>query len=160
MGFWEGARARLVTPDAVYGTILYAALIAAISGDDDNTFEVLLWSAVTLIVFWGAHVFAGVLAGHGRERALGHAVRRSFADSSGMLYASIPPTVPLVLGAFGVMTTEDAVDLSLLVATVLLGIIGATALAERGWRWYACVLGGIGTALFGAIMILLNALVH
>lgn len=160
MGFWRGLRARVVTPDAVYGTILYSALIAALAGEDENAFEVLLWSVITLLVFWSAHVFAGVLAGHGREHALGHAVRRSLAHSSGMLYAAIPPTVPLVLGVFGLLATEDAEDLALLIATVLLGIIGATALAERGKRWWVCLLGGIGTALFGAVMILLNALVH
>lgn len=160
MGFWAGLRTRLVTPDAVYGTILYAALIAALADEDENEIVVLVWSAITLIVFWTAHVFAGVLAGHGRELALGPAVRRSLAHSSGMLYAAIPPTIPLVLGAFGVLSTEEAEDLALLIATVLLGIIGATALAERGWRWWACVLGGIGTAFFGGIMIVLNALVH
>ena len=94
------------------------------------------------------------------QRAFGSALRRALAHSSGMLYAAIPPTVPLVLGVAGLVSTDAAVDSALLVATGVLGLIGASALAERGRPWWLCVLGGIGTALFGAIMIVLNVLVH
>ena len=44
---------HFVTPDAVYGLILYSALIGGVSDDDSNSTEVLAISAVSLLIFWG-----------------------------------------------------------------------------------------------------------
>lgn len=164
MGFRQWVRDRFVTADAVYGTILYAALIAGVSDMDETALEVLIISGVSLLVFWGAHVFAGTVAGHGvragREVRLGAAVRLSFAHSSGMLYAAILPSAALLLGVFRVVVVDDAVGLALLVATVILGVLGYHAFAQRGSAVVIRILGGIGTALFGFVMIILNLLVH
>jgi len=160
MGFREWARNNLVTADAVYGLILYSALIAAVSDDDSDALEVLFFSGFTLIIFWAAHVFAGTVAGHGGDVQLRSALRKSFGHSSGMLYASILPSVPLFLAAFHVMETDDAVAVALLISTVVLGVIGYKAFASRKSPVPIRILGGIGTALFGFFIILLNIIVH
>src|SRR4051794_21352263 len=75
---------RFVTAEAVYGLVLYAAVVAAASDEssepdasdatlvlNDTTVTipdalgVLLWVVLSMIVFWAAHVFAHAVAGHG-----------------------------------------------------------------------------------------------
>lgn len=164
MGFRSWVRDRFVTADAVYGTILYAALVAGVSDADATALEVLLVAAFSLLVFWGAHVFAGTIATHGvkngEEIPLGEAVRRSVGHSSGMLYAAILPSVALLLGVFRLLIVDDAVSLALLIAMVTLGLLGYQAFAQRKSTIIVRILGGIGTAFFGLLMILLNLLVH
>ncbi|MCY7412642.1 MAG: hypothetical protein LH471_06350 [Salinibacterium sp.] len=160
MGFGGWARDRMVNADAVYGLILYSALIAAVSDDDANALDVLIGAGLSLIVFWGAHVFAGAITGHGAERPLGQAVGDAVAHSSGMLYASIIPSIPLIIGALGLIGTDDAVSLSLLIATLILGIVGYRAFAERKRPIIVRILGGLGAAMFGFLVILLNVIVH
>lgn len=77
-----------------------------------------------------------------------------------MLYASLLPSVPLILGAFSLMRTDDAVTLSLLIAMIVLGALGYNALGERGKHPVLRVLGAIGTAFFGFLVIVLNTAVH
>ena len=153
-------RERLFTAEAIYGLILYSALIAAVSDNDSNSVEVLAGSVATLLIFWGAHVFAQTLAAHGAEKKLSVALGHAINDSSGMLYASVLPSVPLILGAFSLMTTDDAVSLSLLIAMVVLGALGYNSLGERGKHPVLRVFGAIGTAFFGFMVIVLNIAVH
>lgn len=160
MGIREWASKNLVTADAVYGLILFSALIAATSDEDSDAGEVLFFSAFTLIIFWGAHVFAGTVAGHGGESRLSSALWRSLGHSSGMLYASVLPSIPLILAAFHLLETDDAVGIALLIATIILGFLGYKAFASRKSPVFVRVLGGIGTALFGFFIILLNIIVH
>lgn len=153
-------REHLLTAEAIYGLILYSALVAGVSDDDSNAVEVLVISVVSLLIFWGAHVFAQTLAAHGAEKKLSVAVAHAIRDSSGMLYASALPSVPLILGAFSIMSTDDAVSLSLLIAMIVLGALGYNALGERGKHPVLRVLGAIGTATFGFLVIVLNIAVH
>ncbi len=155
---------RLVTADAVYGVILYSALIAVVSTSHTDSLEVFLVSFFSLVVFWGAHVYAGTIANHGvrdgREIPLGAAFREAVAHASGMLYAAVLPSVPLIVGSFHAITDDDAVSLSLLVVFVQLGVIGYQSFAQRRSRIVVRILGALGTALFGLLMIILNTIVH
>jgi len=160
MGFVSRWRERLVTPDAVYGLILFSALIGAVDDENSDTLEVLVFSVATLVIFWGAHVFAGTITAHGPDVRLGTAVVRAMVHSMGMLYAALLPSIVLLLGVFHVVSADDAVGIALLVATLVLGVLGYSAFARRGAHPIIRVLGGIGTALFGALMILLNIVVH
>lgn len=164
MRFRRWLHNHFVTPDAVYGLILYSALIGGVSNDDSSSFTVLFVAGTSLIIFWGAHVFAGTIAGHGvkegREVPLRTAMRIAIGHSSGMLYASILPSLPLVVGIFHLVSTNTAVDVALYIAMVVLGLLGYNAFAERKASIALRVLGGVGTALFGLLMIILNVLVH
>ena len=96
---------RFVTPEAVYGLVLYAAIVAAASDEaegpdaadatlvlDDTTIvlndsvAILIWVILSTIVFWGAHVFAHAVAGHGvrngQEVSVGQATRLALASSA------------------------------------------------------------------------------
>ena len=164
MGVRTWLREHFVTADAIYGLILYSALVGGVSDDDSNALEVLLISAVSLVIFWGAHVFAGTIANHGMkdgaEVRLGSAFRGAVAHSSGMLWAAILPSVALLLGVVRLVSTDDAVSLAMLIATLQLGVLGYQAFAQRRSGIPVRILGGLGTALFGFFMILLNIAVH
>jgi hypothetical protein len=157
-------REHFVTPDAVYGLILYTAILGGVSDDDASSLEVLLVSAFTLVVFWGAHVFAGTIAGHGvrngHEVTLGAATRLAIRHSSGMLYAAIVPTLIMLLGVFHAVEVDDAVSIALLAAMVILGVLGYQAFSQRGAKVIVRILGGVGTAFFGLLIVLLNLIVH
>lgn len=157
-------RRRLVTADAVYGLILYAALIAVTSTSHTHSFEVFLVSLGSLVVFWGAHVYAGTIANHGvrdgEEVTMSQAFHEAIGHASGMLYAAVLPSIPLVIGAFGGLSDENSVDGSLYIVLVQLAAIGYQSFAQRNSRVVARIFGAIGTALFGLLMIILNTIVH
>lgn len=157
-------RRHLVTSDAVYGVILYAALIAVVSTSHTHPLEVFLVSFASLVVFWGAHVYAGTIANHGVQDGKEIAIRRAFREAvghaSGMLYAAILPSVPLFLGVAHLLSDDDAVDISLIVVVVLLGIMGYQSFSERKSKMVVRIFGAIGTGLFGLLMIILNTIVH
>ncbi|MGZ0711920.1 hypothetical protein ACWPKO_26645 (plasmid) [Coraliomargarita sp. W4R53] len=158
---------HLGTPSAIYGLLVYASLIAAMSvnrHDGDTVGSLLLFSGVTLVVFWAAHLYANTLAHHGDERADGATIAMSIkhgADESiGMLEAAVIPTIPLVLGVLEVLTPARAVLWSLISATVMLGVLGFVAFAVRHDAWWVRVLGALGTAAFGVLIILLEGSLH
>ena len=156
-------RELLATPSAVYGLILYQALIAAVVGDDDPMIETWLatiFSVISLLIFFSAHVFAEWVAAHGPLNARG-AFRRAVAHSAGMLISAVPSTVILIVCSFLGIAAEPAEDLALLSAVVVLGYLGYEAFAQRGAAMWARILGGaLGTALLGTFVIFLNFLVH
>lgn len=168
MGVRAWLKQHFGSPDAIYGLILFAALIGGASEDDDgpaDSLEVLLVAVLSLIVFWGAHVFAGTIATHGvrddgEEITLGAATWASMKHTSGMLYASVLPSLILLPGVYRLMSTESAVSLALLAAMIILGVLGYRAFAQRGAHVAVRILGGIGTAFFGLLIIALNELVH
>lgn len=164
---WTSFRDRVVTDDAVYGTVLFAALIATGSAPDpnsdgipgdttvlepDDVLDVLLIAVTSLLVFWIAHVYARVLARGGLHSALVH--------SSGMLWAAIPPTVLLVLGSIGVL--PDAVDWALLLSLVVLGFVGYGAAARRGraLQIRIRILSAVVAAVLGFAIIVVKVAVH
>ncbi len=177
-------RDRVVTADAVYGTILFAALIAVSSEGDGSgdgvpgnqpgvhveigtgqhvdLVQTLLVSVSTLVVFWIAHVYARTIAGHGRREGedvrLGTALHRALEHSNGMLWSAIPSTIVLLLGVAGLV--PDAADWSLVVNVVVLGVLGYQALSERRRAVSIRALGGVLTAVLGLVIILIDIAVH
>ncbi|MEJ1154525.1 hypothetical protein [Microbacterium marmarense] len=158
---------HLGTPAAIYGLLVFASLIAAMAvnrHEGDTIASVFVFSAVTLVVFWSAHVYAYSLAHHADERADGATIWASIkhgADESvGMLEAAVLPAIPLVLGMFDVLAPPRAIFWALLAATVMLGVLGFVAFAIRDSRWWVRLLGALGTAAFGVLIILLESSLH
>ena len=179
-------REHLVSADAIYGTILFAALIGASSGahsengegdgiPGDASFhgialhfgdaaisrtaviDTLLLAGVTLVVFWLAHVYARTIAGHGAQKSMREALGDALEKSSGMLIAAVPPTIVLLLGALGL---PDAADWSLVLAVIVLGVLGWQSFAERGSGIGGRIFGALVSALLGLALVILNASVH
>lgn len=147
----------------IYGVVLVTALVS-IGEHYDTDFEVLLYVAGTMLVFWFAHVYAGVVAAGGdperRSEGLGRMIAHSARHSAGMLVAMLPPLVFLALGSLQVFDEEDAYDLALLTGVVVLAVIGWLNAARNGRRWPLCLAGAAATAMLGLLVIGLSALAH
>lgn len=184
---WARLRDRVVSADAIYGTILFAALIAAASGqgstdgegdgipgdaslhgialqfgdtaiDRGAVLDTLLVAGVTLIVFWLAHVYAHTIAGHAAANSVRTALAHALETSSGMLIAAIPSTTVLLLGVAGLL--PDSADWSLVLAVVVLGVLGWLSFAERGTGIGGRIVGAIVSALLGLALMILKVAVH
>jgi len=156
------------SPASIYGTIVYASVVAAASGDDEtqeSAIRLLVFSLVSIVVFWLAHVYSTALGYQGDaarigdrlSASLGHALR----ESGGMLQAAIVPSVPLLLAALAVLPPNLGVTLSLWFAVLMLAILGYSVFLMRGRSFAICLVGGLITGAFGVVVILLkSALQH
>ena len=186
MSVWATIRDHVVSADAIYGTILFAGLIAVASDENGvgdgipghlttpqpgvaihlgtsqqqtvtDYLDILLLSRITLLIFWLAHVYARTIAAHGEVR-MRTAIWRALDSSAGMLYSVIPTTIVLILGMVGWL--PDAADWSLVVAILVLGVLGYQSFAERGSKVWARILGAVVSGLLGLILVVLDAAVH
>lgn len=147
----------------VYGLVLVTALIA-IADEYDDDLQVLVFVVGTTLVFWLAHVYAGIVAasGHpelGRTSFLRRA-RHAASHSSGMLLAMLPPALVLALGVTGLVDEDDAYRSALLSGLIVLALIGWANARRNGRRWPQQILGALSTTMLGALVIVLSILVH
>lgn len=147
----------------VYGVVLVTALIA-LGEKYDTDLEVLLYLAGTMVVFWLAHVYAGLVAANAspERRALPFRTRlaSSARHSVGMLIAMLPPAILLTCGVAGFFSEQVAYDLALATGVIVLAAIGAANARRNGRRWPMQLLGALSTATLGLIVIALSILAH
>ncbi|MGX5769799.1 hypothetical protein ACWKWN_03500 [Microbacterium trichothecenolyticum] len=152
----------LMSEEAIYGLILVSGMIVVSGVSVGTSVNALVTVLLTVIVFYLAHVYAGTL---GRLAATdGHAgLRASLASSakqsSGMLVASAPPLLALLLGSVGVLDDYVAIWSALIIDTVLLGVLGWFAVARWSTSLLPRVTGAVLTAAFGGVLILLKAFI-
>lgn len=141
----------------IYGTILVlAVIVAGAKAFEHEAGHIAGLVAVTVVVFWLAHVYADALA-----HAVAYDQHLSFADlrhiahrEASMLEAAVPPLVALLLGVFGILSTKLAVWVAFGLGLVVLCAQGITfARVERMGRLgtLAVVAAnlGLGVALVG-----------
>jgi hypothetical protein len=141
----------------IYGTILVlAVIVAGAKAFEHEAGHIAGLVAVTVVVFWLAHVYADALA-----HAVAYDQHLSFADlrriahrEASMLEAAVPPLVALLLGAFGILSTKLAIWVAFGLGLVVLCAQGITfARVERMGRLgtLAVVAAnlGLGVALVG-----------
>ncbi|UFS59394.1 hypothetical protein [Subtercola endophyticus] len=160
---YRSTRARLVTPQAIYGTLLVSAIIGT-AADDEKDLDILITTLGTVIVFWIAHVFAEGIAHYGTPKSVGlpmlASLKHSLNSAAGLLYSAIVPCFFLLLGALGVMDEGTAYRISLWIPVVLLAALGWLAIADRGGTWWARILASLVTGLLGLFVILLKIVFH
>lgn len=147
----------------VYGLVLVTALIA-IGDEYDNDLDVLVFVVGTTLVFWLAHVYAGIVAatGHaelGRSSFLRRAAHAA-GHSSGMLLAMLPPVLVLSMGVIGLVDENEAYDFALISGLIVLALIGWGNARRNGRRWPLQIVGALSTTMLGALVIVLSILVH
>jgi hypothetical protein len=147
----------------IYGTVLVSA-VTAVGWRFETDEEVLGFLVGTVIVFWIAHLYAGVIArpmspgpwwGSVRH-AIGHAAR----NSVGMLIAMLLPALVLLTAVFGWVDEYVAYYIALWLGVAILAVLGFLNSARRGSSWPARIVGGLVTSAFGLVIIWLSALVH
>lgn len=163
-GTSEFAR-RIASEQGVYGLILVSGLVATASSADAPAFRVLLFVVVTVVVFWLAHVYSGVVADYGKTGAdgapmrLSAIVRESVQDARGMLFATVFPAGALLLGAVGLVPDTLASWLALWTCVAALACLGYLAYRRLGARLHVRILGALATASFGVFIIIAKAIV-
>jgi len=152
----------LVSEEAVYGLILVAGMVIVGSENSDEAWETMLTVLITVLVFFAAHVYAGTLSrtADGRGATIARSLRGAIHHSIGLLIVAVPPLAVLVMGASGLMDSEAAVWLALLITLILLVIDGWLMAAARTASFWTRVLGAVISGAFGAVLILLKVLIH
>lgn len=160
-----GLTKHLASEEGVYGLILVSGLIATASLSQAHSLRVLLFVAVTLGVFWLAHVYSEVLAEHGgtgidgKPKSLSSVIRDSVRAARGMLFAAVFPAATLLLGVFGILPDRSANWAALWVCVGVLAWLGYRSYRKRGAALHVRLLGALATASFGLIIIAAKAIV-
>ncbi|WP_159501944.1 hypothetical protein [Microbacterium sp. 18062] len=154
---WFDVRFR--TPAAIYGLIVYSALLMITSDHHEDVAGALAASVSTLVVFFFAHVFAYTLADHGTH-PLGQATGYAITHSAGMLYAAIPPTIAMIIAGLQGLGADDATDYAVLATMAVLAFLGYVAYSRTGARIWTRLLGALGTALLGVFVAVLEYAFH
>lgn len=157
-----GAHAERVA-DAVYGTILVIAVVAALSKDHAAGAGAILGGALaTSLVFWIVHVYAEVLS----RRTAGDTtpswplIRTAAYQEWPLVEAALAPMLPLLLGALGLFGRSAAITLSIVVGLADLagwGYVAGRAMRQSTFR---SLLTAAGALALGLLMVLLKNLVH
>lgn len=156
LGAWFDERFR--SPAAIYGLIVFSTFVA-ISEDDEPVWDVLIRSVMTLVVFFIAHVFAHTLTEHARH-GLRAATRDAMRHAGGMLYASLPSALVLIVCGLVGIETPDATDLCALSTVIVLALLGYNAYRHRGARLWGRLAGAVATAALGVFIVLLEVAFH
>lgn len=149
---------RALNAEAVYGTVLTAGLISAFSLYDPELLTLIARTVGTVVVFWGAHVYAEIVGN--RDLSWRAAAREAMQRSAGLLWALIVPVVCLGVAAALQLSVDAAVDVALWGAVVTLALLGWWAARQRHASALGKVVTSLGTAGLGLALIALKALVH
>jgi hypothetical protein len=147
---------------AIYGTILVISLIAVASEYAATDLEIVGSVAATVLVFWLAHVYAGVV---GQRLAAGRSVgwagvRSEMRAEWPMVEAAILPLAAVALGALDILSEGDGVGIALAAGIVVLAGYGV-AIARREKRGLLATIGiAAVNGAFGAVMVVLKVVVH
>lgn len=149
---------------AIYGLIVVSALIIVTDTTYATSSSVLVKVFGTVVVFWVAHAFAEVLARLGQAPTgtfrFWAEVRRALQHAVGLPVAAILPLCILLFGALTPINDEAAIWAVLWVDLLLLATFGYLAARSRTQHiWQRLGIAGI-TAVLGAGLMLLKALIH
>ncbi|MFL5819820.1 MAG: hypothetical protein ACJ76S_03965 [Solirubrobacteraceae bacterium] len=151
------------TVRVVYGQILTTSVVAALSEDRNaGPAEILFSVALSMLVFWLAHVYAQAVALRlGRQAPLTwREVRTIMRQEWPIMQAAVPALVVLGLGWVGVLSDRAAINLAIAVGVVALSgwgfVIGRRSGLSRLGTVGAVVLNGA----FGLAIVALKVIVH
>jgi hypothetical protein len=164
-GSWSMHRLRhgLVTPELVSGTVLVSVVIA-VANDSGRLLDTIGVTIVSMLVLWLSQVYIiGISVQGARPEGepihLRSSIRFAFQRSVGLLYATIPPLLPLSLGVLGVLSVEVAYWSALWMGVLVLAILGWIAFASRRAAWYWRLGGACATGALGLLVILMRILI-
>ena len=147
----------------MYGLILAASVMSAADAEaGDKAAEIALYTTVTLLIFWLAHVYSNVLgnwAVFGFEPT-GKRIRHALAFEWPMVAAPILPIVVLLVGAFTPLSERASINAALGLCVAELGLTSWFA-ARRGGAKLLGTLAAVGISIgFGFAIVLLKSTLH
>jgi len=150
---WFDVRFR--SPAAIYGLIVFTAFVTIAEDHSESVEDMLATSVASLIIFFIAHVFAHTLTEHA-EHGFRGATRNALRHGAGMLYASVPPILVLMIVDASGGSLADAVDYCMLATFGVLAILGYHAFQSRKAPIWARLLGALATAMLGLFIVVLE----
>jgi hypothetical protein len=157
---FEGRLFQL-NPDAILSLVVFGVAAAA-QDPETPASDSLLIVTFSIIALFVAHVFAQTLAGHGIKGGEVVGVRQAFGiairNALSMFIWVLPASVPLVLGAAGLLTADQAGLYALILMFAGLFVFGFLVFYARHSRWYTCLLGSLATGLIGILVVAIELL--
>ncbi|ALV53877.1 hypothetical protein ACWDMR_29920 [Streptomyces althioticus] len=161
----RAAERRLPEPrlvSGVYGLVLASALAAALDSPDEQTSpgSDALWVLLTALAAAAAHGYAHVLSHRmsGEPGGMRAGLRAMFAQWP--LVAAAAPTIVLLLFAVPDWWTEaSAVEVALVLNTLILAGWGMWTARRAGRTWPAAMRAGAADMLIGLVIIGANAVI-
>ena len=145
------------------GTVLVSVVIA-VANDAGRSLDTMGVTIISMLVLWISQVYIVAIAAQGARAEgepirLRRSIRVAFRRSAGLLYATIPPLIPLALGALGVLGVDVACWEALWMGVVVLAVLGWIAFASRRAAWYWRLGGACATATLGLLIIVMRILI-
>jgi len=112
--------------------------------------------AVTLIVFWLAHLYADTLAHGGGCKHAAMVARRELP----MVTVAVPTVLVLALGAVGALSRRHSVTASIIVGAVILFALAAGEASRRGTSGSRSVGVGVVAVALGLAIVGLKTAFH
>lgn len=153
-------RDQEATASGVYGVIVSAAVMSA--SHAEKAYQVIIAVVVTLTIYWGAERYARIVAEriHEGHRPSWSTVRHQLTHGWEMVTASVLPLLTLAVMTLLGARLSTAVFGALVCSTVLLCVAGWAI--GRGGRLTTRerVASTLVAGMFGALFVLLKALLH
>lgn len=148
--------------EAVYGSILVTALIAALRHEHAPIHALTITLVGTMVVFWLAHVWSSIVAERlrGASRLSVGQVRELATEEWPMLEVAFVPVVALVVGWLGFVSDDRAVNVALGLAVIQLAAWGFAVGRQIYGRALPAILFGIVDGLLGLAIVALEIAVH
>jgi hypothetical protein len=146
---------------AIYGTVSALAVIVVAAHEEAEVGRVLAFTAVSMVVVWGIHVYATVLSDACTQKTAWRvAIPRGFHEELGVLTGAAAPMTVLALGTLGVLDPDDAVWWSVVVGVALLTVMPVVWLRRSGQGWVQSVAAAAVACTFGLALVVMKVLAH
>ena len=146
----------------LYGAIVSAAVLAAVSAQAKSYEFVAVATAMVLVVYWMAHVYIHALSRQfdGDTRHFLLRLRTSSAHETSVLKGGVP-SILVYLGAYGAgMDIGSAAAAAVYFTVVLLAAVGYLGAHQAGLRGRAALLEVVGAASFGVLIVAAKAFLN
>ena len=146
----------------LYGAIVTAAVLAAVSAHDDDSKRVVLTTAVFLVVYWMAHVYISTLSTQfgGDSRAFLPRLAEASRHETGVLKGGVPALLIYGVAYFVLGDVSQAAAVAVYSSVALLMAFGYLGAHQAGLRGRA-MLGEVAAAgFFGVLIVIGKSLLH
>jgi hypothetical protein len=147
---------------ALYGTILVTSLVAGLGEDESlSAWDIAFWVVVTNLVFWLAHVYAGLVALHLKRhrrpgvRDVGHEMALQWP----MVQAVTAPTVALLLAEAGVWSRSVGIHVGVALGVAALFGWGLVVGRRSRLTWLGVLATALMNTAFGLVIVVLEVLI-
>lgn len=161
---WARALEPTAVVHAIHGLVLFVAITGATFVSDYPGWQILLYSAGSVVLFWVTHVYAASLAHHDTpDAAPVHALEIVAGEARRglpILQACTLAAMPLLLAITGLIPLTVAYSVSVSLAVAELGVFGFLVIRGRGGSPRRSLAAGLLTGSIGAAIIAAETFWH